>query len=88
MRSARVNQAVHSPLRGDRSTATSHIRPPTYLTASGHVIENPADELVAKDRRHARLRYALRFSWRFWRDVIARDLADHAPINYARALFS
>ena len=65
-----------------------HIRPPTYLTASGRVIENPADELVAKDRRHARLRYALRFSWRFWRDVAARDLADDAPINCAHALVS
>jgi len=65
-----------------------HIRPATYLTARGRVVENPTDEFVAKDRRRARIRYALTYAWRLCRDVIARDLADHAPINYARTLFS
>jgi hypothetical protein len=40
------------------------------------------------DRLRARVGYSLRYSWQFWRNVLVRDLADHAPINYARAVFA
>jgi hypothetical protein len=65
-----------------------HIAPSTYLTADGRVIEKPADEFVAEDRHRARESYARQFAWELTREVLFRELADHAPINYARALFS
>jgi hypothetical protein len=48
--------------------------------------ENPDDDLVSEDRHNARLEYFERYAWKL-KTVPVRDLADHAPINYARCFF-
>jgi hypothetical protein len=63
-----------------------HVTPSTYLTRNASTIQNPDDAFVRSDRRRARVNYVFHYAWRFGA-VLARDLADHAPINYARALF-
>jgi hypothetical protein len=63
-----------------------HVGVGTYLKADGVRVENPADDLIARDRQRGRLDYATRYAWRIG-SVLVRDLADHAPINYVRALF-
>ena len=65
----------------------THIKAHTYLTRDGKAIENPDEAFVRSDRLRARLDYSFRYAWKFWRNVAIRDLADHAPINYARAVF-
>jgi hypothetical protein len=63
-----------------------HVTPSTYLTRIASTIQNPDDAFVRSDRRRARVNYVFHYAWRFGA-VLARDLADHAPINYARAFF-
>jgi Lipase (class 3) len=63
-----------------------HVRGGTYITADGARVENPTDELIARDRQRARIDYTTRHAWRIG-SVLVRDLADHAPINYLRAIF-
>jgi pimeloyl-ACP methyl ester carboxylesterase len=41
---------------------------------------------IDEDRRLARRSYAMKHAWKFWRNVLARDLADHAPVNYVSAV--
>jgi len=65
-----------------------HIGNPTYLTWDGSVVENPDPSFVAVDRSRGRVEYARRYAWQFWRNVLVRDLADHAPVNYARVVFA
>jgi hypothetical protein len=62
----------------------THIRSPTYITKDGAIVENPSAEEIAKDHLHARIEYFVKYAWRIG-SVFVRDLADHAPINYARA---
>src|SRR5258705_738584 len=59
-----------------------HIAPEFYIDRLGAVHDAPAPELVADDRRAARRAYPLDYAWKVWRNVMVRDLADHAPINY------
>jgi hypothetical protein len=66
----------------------THIKANTYLTRGAITVENPDRSFVMSDRLRARVGYSLRYSWQFWRNVLVRDLADHAPINYARAVFA
>ncbi|MEO8524547.1 MAG: lipase family protein [Caldimonas sp.] len=63
-----------------------HAGPATYINRLGEVLAGPADEFVAADRTKARSEYVARYAWRIG-SVLVRDLADHAPINYARAFF-
>jgi Lipase (class 3) len=65
----------------------THICPYIYLTRDGKKIENPDDKVVSEDRHVARLEYIERYAWRM-KTVAVRDLADHAPVNYARCFFS
>jgi hypothetical protein len=65
----------------------THIGAGTYLTRDARIVENPDESFVRSDRLRARVEYSIRYSWQFWRNVFVRDLADHAPINYARAVF-
>ncbi len=58
----------------------------TYITWDGQIRENPTDDLIADDREQGRLDYLKKHAWRKG-TVMVRDLADHAPINYARAFF-
>jgi Lipase (class 3) len=65
----------------------THVNASTYLTRDGRTVENPDRSLVMSDRWRARVDYSFRYSWKFCRNVLVRDLADHAPVNYARVLF-
>ena len=65
----------------------THIGAHTYITRDGSIVENPDQTLILSDRLRARVEYSLRYSWLFCRNVLVRDFADHAPGNYARAMF-
>jgi hypothetical protein len=67
--------------------AYTHIRPPTYVTKDGVRIENPGAGIVDADRRRGRMEYFMNYAWKIGKNVFLRGLADHAPINYARAFF-
>jgi hypothetical protein len=64
-----------------------HVGQPTYLTRDGGIVENPEPSVITEDRLHARIDYASLYAWRVTKNVPVRDLADHAPINYARGVF-
>jgi|SRR5882672_5616201 len=64
-----------------------HVKGCTYLTRRADVIENPDPDFVCAERRVAGVEYMRRYAWKFWRNVLLRSFADHAPINYARAFF-
>lgn len=95
----RTLQAAHSVRIVDCCDLVTHVPPPltsggythvptcTYLTQDGQPILDPAEALISADRSSARRRYFARYSWRLG-NVLLRPLADHAPINYARAFFS
>ena len=65
-----------------------HISDPTYLTLDSRAVKNPTPSFVMVDRLRARVDYAIRYGWKFWRNVLVRGFADHAPINYARVVFT
>ena len=63
-----------------------HVGPMTYITSEG-LLSPAADEAaVQADRASARIAYLRDYAWRTG-NVMLRDLADHAPINYVRSLF-
>jgi len=64
-----------------------HVADATYLTRDADIVERPEPSFVTADRLQARIDYATLYAWRVTKNVPVRDLADHAPINYARALF-
>jgi hypothetical protein len=64
----------------------THIRPPTYITKDGSAVDTPGVEFIAADRLKGRAEYLAKYAWKIGA-VLVRDLADHAPINYARAFF-
>lgn len=64
----------------------NHLPTCTYLTRDGTVLENPAQPVIDADRQAARLEYLTAYAWKSGA-VIVRDLADHAPVNYARAFW-
>jgi hypothetical protein len=66
----------------------THTGQSTYLTRAAAIVENPDPSLVRSDRFRARADYVVQYSWRVRRNVFCRDLADHAPANYARCLFT
>jgi hypothetical protein len=57
-----------------------------YIDGQGRLHVEPAADEVARDRRAAAREYVWRHAPRFWRNVLTRDLADHAPVNYAAAV--
>jgi len=63
-----------------------HIGEPLYIDQKGGLHEAPPADAIAEDRRAARALYVLHYAPKFWRNVLVRDLADHAPINYVSAL--
>lgn len=63
-----------------------HVHARTYITRDGEVIDDPPQSLVDADRQRARMDYITQYAWKTG-SVLVRDLADHAPINYARAVF-
>jgi hypothetical protein len=65
----------------------THVKASRYLTRNASTVENPDESFVIADRFRARVDYFVRYSWKFWRNVLFRGFADHAPTNYARAVF-
>jgi hypothetical protein len=63
-----------------------HLATCTYLTREGQIVEDPAPSFIDADRSAARRQYFTDYAWKIGR-VLLRDLADHAPTNYARAFF-
>jgi hypothetical protein len=63
----------------------THVAAPTYIDRNGvvHAALPPAS--IDSDRATARVEYLEKFAWRSG-TVLVRDLADHSPINYVRAL--
>jgi len=58
-----------------------------YISCEGECMHNPDATFIEADRLRGRGRYVLDCAWKSGA-VLLRDLADHAPINYARAYFS
>jgi hypothetical protein len=64
-----------------------HIEAFFYITRSGQILEKADSAVIATDRRQGHADYLKLHSWKIWKNVASRQLADHAPINYARAFF-
>jgi hypothetical protein len=64
-----------------------HIKDYKYLTRDAGIIENPDPAFVQSDRTRGRADYYRQYSGQLASNVSVRDLADHAPINYARVMF-
>jgi pimeloyl-ACP methyl ester carboxylesterase len=59
---------------------------PTYIDHSGAILSDPSDTKIKSDRSLARRKYFQTHAWRVG-NVLIRDLADHAPVNYLRAFY-
>jgi hypothetical protein len=66
--------------------AYTHVRAPVYIARDGTTSIDPVSAFIENDRRYARTEYVSNHAWSIG-TVAVRDLADHAPINYARAFF-
>ena len=64
----------------------THVAPASYITRDGELVERPDAARVDEDRMRARTAYFGEHAGRAG-TVLLRDLADHAPINYARVFF-
>ncbi|WP_321963426.1 lipase family protein [Paraburkholderia sp. J7] len=62
-----------------------HAGASNYITREGELAPHADDAFVQADRSAARDDYLLNCAWRIG-NVVVRDLADHAPINYVRSL--
>ena len=67
-------------------SAYAHVTPASYITSGGELVERPDAVQVDDDRMRARTAYFGEHAGKPGA-VLLRDLADHAPINYARAFF-
>lgn len=67
-------------------TGYRHVGSAVYIDRDGNLPVAPDDAFVRVDHLKARADYTLHCAWRSGA-VLLRDLADHAPINYARAMF-
>jgi pimeloyl-ACP methyl ester carboxylesterase len=63
----------------------AHYGVPYYIDRYGVTTKNPGDVFIAKDRLVAEEEYVREYAWRVG-NVAARDLADHATINYVTAV--
>jgi len=73
---------THLPFEGPHYTHVGNLR---YIDRNGVVARAPDDSVVVADQIRARLDYGL--TGLAAGAVPSRDLADHAPVNYARAFF-
>lgn len=64
----------------------AHAGPTHYISCDGQCFDNPDVGFIESDRAQGRARYVIDHAWKRGA-VLLRDLADHAPINYARAYF-
>ena len=66
----------------------AHAGAVTYITClDGDCVDDPAPPMIEADRIQGRARYAAEHAWKPG-SVLLRELADHAPINYARGFSS
>lgn len=64
----------------------THVAPASYITSAGELVGRPDAAMVDDDRMRARTAYFGEHAGKPGA-VLLRDLADHAPVNYARAFF-
>ena len=62
-----------------------HVGNPLYIDRTGNITPNPGDDFVHNDRVRAVEEYFLKYFAQRG-NVGARELADHAPINYVSAV--
>jgi len=62
-----------------------HCGVPYYIDRNGVIVQDPDDTAIEKDRLIAAADYIVEYAWRVG-NVAVRELADHAPINYANAV--
>jgi hypothetical protein len=58
---------------------------PLYIDRRRKITPNPGDEFIAADRLRANISYFFSYAWKPGNEFF-RNLADHAPINYATAV--
>jgi hypothetical protein len=63
----------------------AHVGDALYIDRSRELVENPPEDYILADRLRARADYLMQYAWKPG-NVGARDLADHAPINYVTAI--
>jgi hypothetical protein len=63
----------------------AHVAQPHYIDRNGLITFDPNQSLIAHDRVAAEADYLLHYAWKVG-NVGVRALADHAPINYVRAV--
>ena len=68
-----------------RAIGSDHVEPSSFITASGALVPNPGGAGVDAERHTGRGDY-FRLHVGFG-NAPTRDLADHAPVNYLRAVF-
>lgn len=64
----------------------NHAGSPLYIDRLGTIARSPPSQIIESDREAARIEYATKYALNLG-NVKIRDLADHAPINYARAFW-
>jgi hypothetical protein len=64
-----------------------HIKDYKYLTKDAGIVEDPDPTFVQSDRSQARVEYSHLYFKQLLSNVPLRELADHAPGNYARVMF-
>jgi len=64
----------------------THVGATVYIDSGGQLRTSITQEKIEADRTMARNEYLRDEAWRTGA-VLVRDLADHASINYERALF-
>lgn len=63
-----------------------HLAGEAYIDRRGILHAPPPPvEAISEDRNTGRWAYRRKYAWQFWRNVLTRDLADHAPVNYLSA---
>lgn len=65
----------------------ANLGPRRYIDREGIIHLDPPDDFVTKDRIIAAAEYIEQHAWRVG-DVCARELADHAPVNYVYAVMN
>ena len=62
-----------------------HVGTLQYIDRHRNILTTPDEVTIAEDQMRARADYLLNDAWRY-KNLVVRDLADHAPINYVTAL--
>ena len=63
-----------------------HVGALGYIDRNGLLSNQLATDEIEADQRTGRRAYQRWHAWAFWKNVLIRDLADHAPVNYVVAI--